>query len=84
MITPEEFVSILRKSTLTLKDQVHVLEMVQTLSFDEIERIAKILKKDARRKQKVLSSVESKQEKLMIQLENEFWKRLKKEEKAAQ
>ena len=83
MNTPETFVSILRQSTLTLEDQVHVLQMLQNLEFAEIEKVAKILKKDAKQKQKILSSLESKQEKLMIQLESEFWKRFKKEEKAS-
>ena len=84
MITPEQFVSILRQTTLTLEEQVHVLEMLPTLEQDEIQQLVKTLTKDAKRKQKMLSRYESGMEKIMIGLEGDFEKRLKKEEKAQQ
>ncbi len=81
MITPEEFISMLRKTTLTNKEQQGVIQILPRLSMKEIVKLSQLLVTDAKRKGKLLRTVEAKQEKMLVALDVDFRRQLKKEQK---
>lgn len=73
-ITPRKFAALLRNSTLTREEQKKILETLPRLNLDEIEQIARILKVDEERQNKIFKTGEMKNDETILKMNIEFKK----------
>ena len=71
-ISPQEFINILQKTSLTLQEQESVVAMLDGMTMDEIKALYKILLEDAKNTEKILTTLDSENQKTILKLQNDI------------
>ncbi len=65
-ITPEQFAKLLKTSTLDANEQHAVLDLLPTLSENQINELAEILKTDNTKQDQAMKQAQSKSEEILL------------------
>jgi len=76
--TAKQFAEYLHESSLPAQQKQYVLELLPNLSAKQIEQIAKILKKDVKRKRQIIRKSEIQEERVIQQMEHDLIKEIRK------
>lgn len=67
LLTPRQFVHLLKNSTLTPIEQQAVLDLLSSLSPEQIQQIAALLKRDHESQERLRADVEGRRDALLLQ-----------------
>lgn len=67
LITPKQFVHLLKNSSLSPIEQQAVLDFLSTLSSEEIQKLAQVLKRDVEAQERLMTDIEGKRDALLLQ-----------------
>lgn len=81
-ITPKNFVDVLRQTSLTPEEREAVVDLLQTLSPNQIEQIYKILLEDAKDTQRILKKLEMQNEKALLKLKQDVKQKKRTKQKS--
>lgn len=70
-ITPQDFVDVLKKTSLTTDERKAVVDLLKDMSMEQIEGLYKILLEDAKDTQKTMSRLEMKNKKELLKLKQD-------------
>lgn len=74
LIDPHQFANLLKHSTLDSSEQRSLLNLLPSLSVEEIQRIAEILKRDVALKNKVIADIYGRRDALLLKFDLELEK----------
>ncbi len=80
-ITPQNFIDVLRKTSLTLEERKAVVELLKSMSPNQIKGLYKILLEDSKETQKILKRQEMQNQKAILKLKQDVKKGKEKDNK---
>ena len=73
-VSPEEFARLLKRSSLSTKEQHSVLRLLPSLTSEQIQDLAKVLFGDVKSQEQILQEFRLKREQLLVEFEHELEK----------
>lgn len=70
-VTPEDFVAVLKKTSLTIDERKAIIDLLKSLKMEQIQDLYKILAEDARDTQRILRKLETQNEKALLKLKKD-------------
>lgn len=72
LLTPKKFADMLRKSTLDREEKRALLQILPSLTIEQIKELALILKNDINLQEKLLQEAHTKREKVLLKMSIEL------------